>query len=155
MVKLSIKSTILQNIQGYGFGISESKILYANRYNKNAKDVVSIKVIIKAAYKKGVNMNKNKFVLLGCVLFSPLTTAQQFNYQCGNHELIVTLSPNSAILDGKRFSYQDGESDGRTTKMTFYGNGAVLKFLSTPMSNSYVMGLTEGSDFKKEYCKEK
>lgn len=91
-----------------------------------------------------------------CVSCFPVASfAQSFSYQCGKYQLRINLSPNAAFLDDKPYTYQNGESNGETTKMTFYGdNGDVLKFLVNPALNFYRMGLTSGSNYSEEDCKE-
>ena len=65
------------------------------------------------------------------------------------------LSPNAAFLDGKSFEYKNGETNGETTKMTFFGpSGEVLKFLVNPVNNLYRMGLTSGATFEEINCTE-
>ena len=49
------------------------------------------------------------------------------------------LSPNAAFLDGKSFEYKNGETNGETTKMTFFGpSGEVLKFWLI-LSTTYIV----------------
>lgn len=88
------------------------------------------------------------------LLFSSPSISQTFKYDCGGNELVVSLSPNSARFNGERYDFYDGESDGRATKMVFSRYGNILKFIAEPMSNSYKMGLTKGSDFKSYNCTE-
>ncbi|HBN0479164.1 TPA: hypothetical protein L1N00_004655 [Escherichia coli] len=81
--------------------------------------------------------------------------AQQFHYQCEGRDLKIMLSPNAAFLDGKSFEYKNGETNGETTKMTFFGpSGEVLKFLVNPVNNLYRMGLTSGATFEEINCTE-
>jgi hypothetical protein len=62
---------------------------------------------------------------------------------------------NAAFLDGKSFEYKNGETNGETTKMTFFGpSGEVLKFLVNPVNNLYRMGLTSGATFEEINCTE-
>ena len=62
---------------------------------------------------------------------------------------------HAAFLDGKSFEYKNGETNGETTKMTFFGpSGEVLKFLVNPVNNLYRMGLTSGATFEEINCTE-
>ncbi|MEX5808421.1 hypothetical protein AB6H35_27370 [Citrobacter freundii] len=73
----------------------------------------------------------------------------------GRNDLLIRTFPNAAFLDGKSFEYKNGETNGETTKMTFFGpSGEVLKFLVNPVNNLYRMGLTSGATFEEINCTE-
>ena len=75
-----------------------------------------------------------KILFCSLLLLSASSFAQQFHYQCEGRDLKIMLSPNAAFLDGKSFEYKNGETNGETTKMTFFGpSGEVLKFLVNPV----------------------
>ncbi|MEG3132374.1 hypothetical protein SC206_02165 [Rouxiella sp. T17] len=102
-------------------------------------------------------MKRIKLALKLAVLLTlapAVSHAQSFNYKCGDHRLTINLAPNSARLDGKAFEYKDGDSDGVSTNMTFYGDGDVLKFLAVPANDTYKMGLTSGGNFEQSDCME-
>ena len=91
-----------------------------------------------------------KIIFFSLFLLSASSFAQQFHYQCEGRDLKIMLSPNAAFLDGKSFEYKNGETNGETTKMTFFGpSGEVLKFLVNPVTNLYRMGLTSGATFEE------
>ncbi|WP_272449736.1 hypothetical protein, partial [Escherichia coli] len=72
-----------------------------------------------------------------------------------SYQGLVRTFPNAAFLDGKSFEYKNGETNGETTKMTFFGpSGEVLKFLVNPVNNLYRMGLTSGATFEEINCTE-
>ncbi len=96
-----------------------------------------------------------KILFFSLFLLSANSFAQQFHYQCEGRDLKIMLSPNAAFLDGKSFEYKNGETNGETTKMTFFGpSGEVLKFLVNPVTNLYRMGLTSGARFEEINCTE-
>ena len=96
-----------------------------------------------------------KILFCSLLLLSASSFAQQFHYQCEGRDLKIMLSPNAAFLDGKSFEYKNGQSNGETTKMTFFGpSGEVLKFLVNPVNNLYRMGLTSGATFEEINCTE-
>jgi hypothetical protein len=96
-----------------------------------------------------------KIIFFSLFLLSASSFAQQFHYQCEGRDLKIMLSPNAAFLDGKSFEYKNGETNGETTKMTFFGpSGEVLKFLVNPVTNLYRMGLTSGATFEEINCTE-
>ena len=96
-----------------------------------------------------------KILFCSLLLLSASSFAQQFHYQCEGRDLKIMLSPNAAFLDGKSFEYKNGETNGETTKMTFFGpSGVVLKFLVNPVNNLYRMGLTSGATFEEINCTE-
>ena len=96
-----------------------------------------------------------KILFCSLLLLSASSFAQQFHYQCEGRDLKIMLSPNAAFLDGKSFEYKNGETNGETTKMTFFGTaGEVLKFLVDPVNNLYRMGLTSGATFEEINCTE-
>ena len=91
-----------------------------------------------------------KILFCSLLLLSASSFAQQFHYQCEGRDLKIMLSPNAAFLDGKSFEYKNGETNGETTKMTFFGpSGEVLKFWVNPVNNLYRMGLTAGATFEE------
>ena len=96
-----------------------------------------------------------KILFCSLLLLSASSFAQRFHYQCEGRDLEIMLSPNAAFLDGKSFEYKNGETNGETTKMTFFGpSGEVLKFLVNPVNNLYRMGLTSGATFEEINCTE-
>ena len=96
-----------------------------------------------------------KILFCSLLLLSASSFAQQSHYQCEGRDLKIMLSPNAAFLDGKSFEYKNGETNGETTKMTFFGpSGEVLKFLVNPVNNLYRMGLTAGATFEEINCTE-
>ena len=96
-----------------------------------------------------------KILFCSLLLLSASSFAQQFHYQCEGRDLKIMLSPNAAFLDGKSFEYKNGETNGETTKMTFFGPASeVLKFLVNPVNNLYRMGLTSGATFEEINCTE-
>lgn len=94
------------------------------------------------------------FFTASLFFISNTSFAQTFKYQCGEHKLTVMLSPNAAYLDGKPYTYKHGETDGAVTKLTFYGDSNVLKFLADPASNNYKLGLTSNSSYEEKDCQE-
>ena len=102
-----------------------------------------------------VQTDMKKILFCSLLLLSASSFAQQFHYQCEGRDLKIMLSPNAAFLDGKSFEYKNGETNGETTKMTFFGpSGEVLKFLVNPVNNLYRMGLTSGATFEEINCTE-
>ena len=96
-----------------------------------------------------------KILFCSLLLLSASSFAQQFHYQCEGRDLKIMLSPYAAFLDGKSFEYKNGETNGETTKMNFFGpSGEVLKFLVNPVNNLYRMGLTSGATFEEINCTE-